>query len=330
MAVADGLTPTTRTPASREAVGVAMYLVAALLFAFNGVLAKAAMNAGLDPLHLTQLRNAGAALVLIIWVAILYPDRFRIRRGEIWFLIAYGVVAFTLVQFLYFFTISRLPVGIGTLLAFMAPVVVAVWAKFVMKADVAGRIWLGIALTLGGLALVAQVWQGLTLDPVGLAAGLLLAVALAAYWILGERGQQTRDAVSLTMYGFVFASAGWFVISPWWNFPFDTLGFYAGTLPGTNLDLPVWVLMAWGIVMGTVVTFLLVLGSLRRIGAQRAGIVATTEPLWAGVIALALLGETFTPVQGIGGLIVLAGVIVAETSRGPAVVPGELPQLPER
>ena len=67
--------------------------------------------------------------------------------------------------------------------------------------------------------------------------------------------------------------------------------------------------------MGTIVPFLLVLGSLRRIGAQRAGIVGSTEPLWAGVIALVVLGETLTTVQGIGALIVLAGIILAETSR---------------
>ena len=89
--------------------------------------------------------------------------------------------------------------------------------------------------------------------------------------------------------------------------------------------------MVWGVLLGTVVPFLLVLGSLRRIGAQRAGIVGTTEPLWAAVIGLLLLDETFTGVQAVGGLIVLAGVIVAETSRtsGVAVTPGEFPQIRE-
>jgi drug/metabolite transporter (DMT)-like permease len=107
-----------------DVVGVVMYLLAAFLFAFNGVVAKAALNAGFDPVHLTQLRNAGAMVLLVIYVAIRHPDRFRITRAELPFLIAYGVIAFTLVQYLYFLTISRLNVGIGTLLAFLAPVVV--------------------------------------------------------------------------------------------------------------------------------------------------------------------------------------------------------------
>lgn len=306
---------TTGHSSRSDVIGIAMYLVAAFLFALNGTLAKAALNAGLDPGHLTQLRNGGAALLLAIFVAVTNPKAFKIARHEFWFLVAYGVVAFTCVQFLYFLTISRLPVGIGTLLAFIAPVVVALYLKFFRSTDVGSRIWIGIALTLAGLALVAQVWQGLTLDLLGLVAGLLLAIALAAYWILGEKGQMKRDAVSLTMWGFIFASLAWAIVLPWWGFPSDVMFTYPEPLSGGIPTVPVWALMAWGIVMGTIVPFLLVLGSLRRIGAQRAGIVGSTEPLWAGVIALVVLGETLTTVQGIGALIVLAGIILAETSR---------------
>ncbi len=312
-------------------IGVAMYLLAAFLFAFNGVIAKAAMNTGFDPVHLTQLRNAGAMVVLIAYIALRHRDRFRVSRRELPFLIAYGVIAFTLVQYLYFLTISRLNVGIGTLLAFLAPVIVALWMRFAKKREVSNRIWVAIALTLTGLALVAQVWQGATLDPVGVAAGLMCAVALAVYWLLGESGQEHRDAVSLTMWGFIFASITWAVIAPWWNFPWADLTVTTEPLLPSASGLPVWALMIWGVLLGTIAPFLLVLGSLRRVGAQRAGIVGTTEPLWAALIGLALLGETFSGMQAVGGLIVLAGVVVAETSRrsGVAVTPGEFPQIRE-
>ena len=306
-----------------------MYLVAAFLFALNGVIAKAALNTGFDPMHLTQLRNAGAMVLLVAYIALRHPDRFRISRRELPFLIAYGVIAFTLVQFLYFLTISRLNVGTGTLFAFLAPVLVALWLRFGRRQDVSNRIWLAIALTLIGLAMVAQIWSGFGLDVIGVIAGLLCAVALAIYWLLGESGQQHRDAVSLTMGGFIFASIAWAVISPWWTFPWSALSVTAEPLTAVTPGLPVWALMTWGVIMGTIAPFLLVLGSLRRIGAQRAGIVGTTEPLWAGVVAFLMLGETFDGIQILGGLIVLAGVIVAETSRrsGVAVTPGEFPQI---
>lgn len=308
-----------------------MYLLAAFLFALNGVIAKAALNAGLDPVHLTQVRNAGAMVLLVAYVAVWHRDRLRVTRREVWFLVAYGVIAFTLVQYLYFLTISRLTVGIGTLLAFLAPVLVALWLRFGRRRAVSNRIWAALALTVLGLALVAQVWQGVTLDPVGVAAGLLCAVALAVYWLLGETGQRHRDAVSLTMWGFVFATVAWAVISPWWTFPWSTLTIPTEPLLSTLPSLPIWALMVWGVLLGTIAPFLLVLGSLRRIGAQRAGIVGTTEPLWAVAIGLVLLGETLAPVQAVGALVVLAGVVVAELSRTSdvRVTPGEFPQIRE-
>ena len=298
-----------------EAIGVGMYLLAAFLFAFNGSIAKLAMNAGLDPAHLTEIRNGGSMVVLVLFVALTNPRAFQIKRHEIGFLLAYGVIAFVLVQFLYFFTVSRLPLGLGTLLAFLAPVVVALWVRFGKKQPVSNRLWLAIALALVGLGLVSQIWTGLSFDILGVLAGLLTAVVLALYWILGEAGQKHRDGVSLTMWGFIIATLTWSIIEPWWNYPWSVLMVSTTPLSDGFPALPVWGIMVWGVLLGTVFPFLLVLGSLRRIGAQRAGIVATTEPLWAGLIAIVVLGEMLTWVQALGGCVVVAGVVLAETSR---------------
>lgn len=330
MATTDRLTPASSTKSRNpQAVGVVMYLVAALFFAANGVMGKSAIEAGLDPLPLVQLRNAGAMVILIVVVAIVRPRAFKVTRRELPFLLAYGVLAFTLVQFLYFFTISRLPVGIGTLLAFLAPIIVALYVKFVRKQAVRNRIWIAIGLTLLGLALVAQVWQGATLDTVGVLSGLLLAFFLAVYWVLGETGQNHRDALSLTMWGFVFSTLTWSIIAPWNRFPFDMMSEAAAPMRPGWPGLPIWLIMLIGIVFGTVISFLLVLGSLRRLGAARAGIVGTSEPVWAGLLAVLFLGELLTPIQVIGGLIVVAGIVVAETSRSAHVTVGEFPVTDE-
>jgi drug/metabolite transporter (DMT)-like permease len=298
-----------------DTVGVVMYLLAAFLFALNGSMSKLAMSSGLEPAQLTQLRSGGAMVVLVVFVALTNRKAFRIQRGELLFLLAYGVIAFVLVQFLYFFTVSLLPLGLGTLLIFLAPVVVALWVRFGKKEPVSNRLWVAIVLSLFGLALVAQVWQGFSLNLLGVFAGLMCAVILALYWLLGEAGQKKRDGVSLTMWGFIFATLTWSILQPWWNFPWLVLG--KMTIPETSFfpSLPIWGIMLWGVLLGTIAPFLLVLGSLRRIGAQRAGIVATTEPLWAGLIAIVVLGETLNWIQALGGTIVVVGVVLAETSR---------------
>ena len=57
---------------------------------------------------------------------------------------------------------------------------IALWARFAWHEPVRRRVWLALALVIGGLTLVAQIWHGLTLDGVGVVAGLLAAVALAS------------------------------------------------------------------------------------------------------------------------------------------------------
>jgi drug/metabolite transporter (DMT)-like permease len=63
------------------------------------------------------------------------------------------------------------------------------------------------------------------------------------------------------------------------------------------------------------VTFSLLTGSLRHISATRASIVATFEPVVATAVAWAWLGETFGATQIVGGLVVIAGILVAQSAR---------------
>ena len=86
-------------------------------------------------------------------------------------------------------------------------------------------------------------------------------------------------------------------------------------MDGSGPTVPAWYLMVYMVVFGTVLPFALVLQSLRQLRATQASIVGMTEPVIASLIAFALLGEVMTPIQILGGAIVLGAVIVAETSR---------------
>lgn len=304
--------PTGRIP-RQEALGIAMYLLGAFMFALNGVLAKAQIDAGLSPGHVTEIRTAGSMVVVLVIILVRRPTSLKVTRQQIPFLLIFGVVAYALTPFLFFVTISLLPVAIGTLLAFLAPVWVALWLRFVKRRPVRRSLWLAIGLVLAGLTLVAQVWTGVTLNAVGLFFGILVGISLAAYLILGEEGSMRRDVLSLAFWGFAVATFTWSILSPWWTFPWSTLATTTALFDGAVQAVPVWLLVVLMVVF-TVVPFLLVLGSLQRIGAQRGGIIGTTEPLWATLVAFVVLGETITLAQGLGGLVVLAGVILAEIS----------------
>lgn len=307
------LSPITVPPASArsQAIGAAMYLIAAFLFALNGSVAKAQIEAGLSAAQVTEIRTIGCALLLLVFLALTKPASLRVRRAEIPFLLLFGVLAYALTPFLFFLSVELLPVAIAALLAFLAPVLVALWLRFVKREPVGRGIWVALALVVGGLLLVSQVWSGMTLDPLGVFYGLLTAAALAAYLLLGEEGARRRDVMSLAFWGFAIATVFWSILAPWWNFPWDLMGTTTSMLDGAITGIPVWSLIVLMVVV-SVVPFVLVLMSLQRIGAQRGGILGTTEPVWAALIAFVLLGEVISPVQGLGGLIVLAGVIVAE------------------
>lgn len=302
-----------RTLPRGRPIGYVMAVAGALFFSVNGSVSKVTLTSGMDSTSLVLLRSAGAALVMLALVLMIEPRRLRVRRSEWPILLLYGVVGIALVQWLYFVAIARLPVGISLLLEFTAPVMVALWAKLVQHKHLGRGLWLALALATGGLVLVAEVWQGLTLDALGVAAALAAAVCLASYFIVGEHAVGDRDTLSLACLAFVVATVFWSVANPWWTVPWSTLGKQV-SLQGTlsTVDVPVWVLVGWIVLLGTVVPFLLVIGALRHVPATRAGIVGTLEPVFAGLIAYWWLGETLAPVQVVGAVVVLVGVAMAQ------------------
>ncbi len=303
-------------PDRRARTGYVMVVTAALLWAVNGTVSKVMLVGGMPASDLAELRATGAFVCLLAIVLVTAPRTLRMTRRELPAVAVYGLVGFVFVQLLYFVAIRRLEVGIALLIEFTAPVFVALWARFVLKEPVRGRVWAALALSVGGLSLVAQVWQGGTLDGIGVLAAFGAAVSLAVYFLLGEHNVGRRDPVSLTCLAFGFTTAFWAVVRPWWRFPYELLGRDISLLGNlADRQLPMWVPAAWLIVLGTVVPFTLSVGALRHLRAAQVGLVGTVEPVAASVVAFLWLGEQLGTVQIVGGAVVLVGVVVAETAR---------------
>jgi drug/metabolite transporter (DMT)-like permease len=304
-----------RDPATRRPLlGYAMVWTAALLFAVNGTVSKVILESGVSSLRLAELRSIGAALGLALLVALVSPRELRVSRAELPELVLLGVGGLALVQWFYFVAIDRLPIGIALLIQYLAPLLVALWVRFVVGERVRRRIWLALALT--GLALVVQLWDGLVLDGLGVAASFAAAVSYAVYVLLAEREVGRRHVLSVAFYGFVFASLFWIVVQPLWTFPAERFTEDVSLLGNlASTELPAWVLAGWLVVLGTIAPFGLVVAALRHIPATRVGIVAMLEPVAAAIVAWAWLGESLSAPQLIGGAIVLAGIVLAQTAR---------------
>jgi drug/metabolite transporter (DMT)-like permease len=297
-------------------LGYLMVAVAATLFAVNGTVSKVVLGSGLSSLELTQIRSTGAALGFVAFLLVFARTRLRVGRREVLFLVVFGIMGIGFVQLLYFVAIDHLPVGVALLIQFLGPLFVALFARFVYHEHIRRRIWVALVLCIAGLSVVVEFWSGLAFSTIGITAALGAAFALAAYILMAERERKHRDPVSLSFYGFLFAALFWAIISPLWQFPWDVLGDTV-SLQG-NLEeytAPVWLLVGFVVVIGTMITFTLLTGALRHIPATRASIVATLEPVVATVVAWAWLGESFGTAQLVGGAVVLAGILLAQTAR---------------
>jgi drug/metabolite transporter (DMT)-like permease len=308
-----------KRPAPRPALGYALVWSAVVLWSLNAVIAKVVLDsAGLSSLRLAEVRATGAALILVAAVAILRPAALRTTKRELAFLAVFGILGLAFVQLFYFVGIQRLDIGIALVIQYLAPVFVALWARFYVHEPVRKRLWLAIALSLLGLSLVVELWGGgSSLDGLGVLACLGAALTYAAYVLMAEGAlERGRDVYSLLAWGFTFAALFWAVVQPWWSFPTEIAGESVSLLGRfEDATAPVWLLLAYIVVLGTVVPFILLVSALHHVPATRVTIVAMLEPVLAAVVAWVWLGEELAAVQIAGGLIVLIGVILAQTSR---------------
>ena len=301
----------------RPLLGYTMVWIAAVLFAVNGTVAKVVLTSGISSLELTQVRSTGAFVGFALVLLAFRPASLRVGLRELPFLVAFGVTGVAFVQWLYFVSIERLPIGIALLIEYTAPLLVALFARLVMHESVRRRVWVALALALVGLAVVVEVWrEGLVLDALGLAAAVAAAFAYAAYILMAERGVAARDPFSLSCYGFLFAALFWLVVQPIWRFPGRRVGDSVSLLGNVSAhELPVWTLMLFVVVVGTMTTFGLVVAALRHLPATRVAIVAMLEPVVAAMVAYAWLGEELAATQLVGGGIVLLAILLAQTAR---------------
>jgi len=308
------------SPARRQRplLGYAMVIGAVSLWSVNATVSKVILQSGMTSYRLAEVRAAGGAALFLAAAALVGGrSSLRVAKTELPWLAAFGVLGLALVQLFYFVGIERLDIGVSLVIEYITPVLVALWARFVVKEPVRRRLWYGIAVALAGLSLVVDLWGGVTLDGVGVGACLLAALCYTAYILIAERSlAHGRDVLSLLAWGFLFATAFWSIVRPWSSFPLQFV-YEDVALLGRLDDVssPVWPLLLFVLVLGTFVPFILMVGALHHIPATRATIVAMLEPVLAAVVAFVWLEESLTAGQIAGGALVLAGVAIAQSSR---------------
>jgi drug/metabolite transporter (DMT)-like permease len=299
---------------SKGLIGYSIMSLGLFFFAVNGPVAKLALINGLDSAELSAFRIEGAFFFLLIVSLLFARKNLKVTKKEILPLIGYGFFGVAMTQFLYFVAIRRIEVGVALIIEYTAPIFVALYVRFVMKKEVSARVWFSLLLALVGLSLITQIWTGSKLDPFGVLAAFGAAIALAIYFIGGEPLASKRDPISLTTLSMGVGAIFWMILQPWWTLPWSKLNDQVA-LPHDLGSVSLGLLVLYIIIFGTVVPFGLYFMAFKFLDSKKAAIFGLLEPVGASVVALFLLGETFIGMQILGGLLVLIGVIFAETAR---------------
>jgi len=296
--------------------GTTLALLGTLLFGLNASTSKVFMTTGMLPGELVGFRSMCNALLAGAFLLATNPKAFRISARELPGLLAFGLIGVAVMQWAYSISLQLLPVGIALLFEYTAIVWVPLASYLIFKERFKPRLWLGVVAVLGGLAVVSQVWA-FSLNVTGVLAGLLAAVCTTTFFILGEHTQKGRDVYSTLFYTMLFSAVFWGILSPWWNTDLSKYS-HAVNLGGSlaGVDVPGWLLMIWIGVAGSFLPMLFSYSAMRLVRPTVMGIISTSEVLFAFLFGFIWLGEQLGWLQTLGGIIVLAGIVIAQTSRG--------------
>lgn len=299
---------------SRGFIGYSFMSLGLFFFAVNGPVAKLALINGLQSAELSAFRIQGAFIFLFFAALLVARDQLKFKKNEILPLIGYGFFGVAMTQFLYFVAIRRIEVGVALIIEYTAPILVALYVRFVMKKEVSARVWFSLLLALIGLSLITQIWTGSKLDPFGVLSAFGAAIALAIYFIGGEPLAAKRNPIALTALSMGVGAIFWMIVQPFWNLPWELLSSPV-TLPHNIGEISLGSVVLYIVIFGTVMPFWLYFIAFRYLDSKKAAIFGLLEPVGASIFALFLLGETFVAIQILGGILVLVGVVFAETAK---------------
>jgi len=304
-------------------VGIGLVLVSAASFGSGALFAKPVYAAGVDWLTLLAWRFLIGATLAWMWLALSSGRRAGLRRlppRRIAIALALGVL-YLGNSGTYYAGLQTVSASLASLIVFVYPAIVAVLSLRIGHRLVGRRPWAALAMALAGTALALGGIPAGAVPPLVGIAHVVASPIIYAFWIvlsarlagersdrLGEGADDGADTAAATALMMVATAALFIALAVLTGRPL---------LPG---QIPA---AAWpGIVgIGVVSTFVSIqtfYAGTRRIGAAQASLISTFEPVWTITLAGLLFHESLGPLQLVGGGLVIAGVLLAQTS--PSVV----------
>lgn len=289
------------------ASGLGIALFSSAVFGLSGSFAKALLETGWTPGAAVTARLTGAALILAIPAIPALRGRWGRLKDNWVTILLFGIIGVAACQLFYFNAVARLSVGVALLLEYLAPVLIVLWLWAASRKRPRPLTVAGTLLSLGGLILVLDLTGAVKIDPIGVLWGIAAAVCLAIYFFITAKENDTLPPIVLASGGLLVGAVIMWLAAATGLLPmaFST----ADTRLGPWLT-PWWVSLAGLVILATVLAYVSGIMAARALGSKVASFVSLTEVLFAVIWAWLLLGELPGPVQLLGGVLIVGGVVL--------------------
>ncbi len=274
-------------------------IIAASMFAFSNVLSKIVLNDGAEVLTLSVFRGLVGVALLMVWLRVGTPPKPHTPRQR-WISLGLGVI-FSAVVFGLFAAFARVTVPIGILSYFVYPLITGFLGMLLGIERVGWRGALAALVAFCGLALMIRA-NPEDLALAGIAFSFMAACGRTAILLITRATLQDADPQVTTWYTILGSTVllGAVALATWsWQGP--------GTAGG-------WTAML-GVGFGTTVAVLALFVSIKRIGPFRSALIMYLEPFLSTVFSAPVLGEIMTPLQAVGGAIMLVALVSFQLRR---------------
>jgi drug/metabolite transporter (DMT)-like permease len=330
--VTRGLPSLTR---SDQLVGVVLVVIAAIGFGSGPFFADVAYDAGMRAMPILFWRFVAATA--ISWAVVLVSASGRealrsIGRRRALVMLGLGVL-YIGNSSTYVAALETVPIAVVSMIVYIYPALVAVLSVRFLRRLEGRRAWVALGVSMAGVLLaVGGIPEG-SMPPVeGLVLAVLSPITYAIWIVLsarstGERRGPARPArtaepeeVAEVAPGAGASAAAVVASTLMITATTATAGAWL-VLTGQSVQPASVPTEAWPALIGfglaTAIAFQAFYGGLRRVGGARASLIATVEPVYTIAVATLFFGEVLTPVQLLGGILVIGGVLLAETGSRP-------------
>lgn len=288
----------------RRWVGLALIVVSAAAFGALAIFARLAYAAGADPLTVLLLRFALAGGVML---ALMAARRSPFPRGRTLLgLILMGALGYVGQSLSYFTALTLASAGLVALLLYLYPAIVTLLAALFLRERLTPVRLAALLVALAGTALtIGPALTDATAQPLGIILGVAAALIYSVYILVGSRITPRAGSIPSSTVIILAAAAVYGGVVAW----------RGPTFPAT---LDGWAAIAGIALISTVLAIITFFAGLARVGPTAASTLSTFEPIVTVALAALVLGDTITPIQMAGGvLILLAAIVLALAVREP-------------